>query len=301
MPLVTEYTAFLPVLNNRCITYRGPSWWLADRIQFRSLTEQEARLIEENAPRDFSHRVEPSQRVIVVGGLVSGSYDQVERVHSVYLRAVSMYTQTVFNLIADEGSVSLPFAVVFSQAVRIRLRNVYEFDIWGDSLDLRRLSYRIKPTVTRQEVQELYRIIRLAHERNPEIEIPLGRFCSALLKNNNQDKLIDLTIALESLVPGGGEFRFRFPYFLSLLISQDVNERKQARILLQKVYDARSALVHGASDRQRLISRVTREWDQILGYAKRCILYRILFGSSDQDLEWYDHLVELAYGAVPLL
>jgi hypothetical protein len=301
MPIQTRYFALFPILNEVCVTFRGPAWWIADELQFRSLSESEARVIAENAPRGFEHRIDSGQKALVFTQLEQGALDQVAGKHHEEIKAISLCSQVVLNLVAESDPVAIPYAVVLSEAFRTRLRNVYEFDIWGDTLSLRKNRYKIKRVINRREIQELYRITIAALKRKPEIDITLSRFCSALLKTNPHDKLIDLTISLESLIPGGGEFRFRFPYFLSLIVDVQKNERIEIFENLQLLYDARSALVHGSPERGKQISKAEEQWDLILSYAKQCILYLIQFESQSRDIDWKKHLTDLSYGESPLI
>jgi hypothetical protein len=301
MPVITEYEALIPALNERCSTFRGPSWWLADSLQFRGLSAQEVRLIAENSPRGFTHRAEENQRVLVVSNLTSGPLDRVKDQHEEYLRAVALTAQTCLNIASGGGAVSFPYCAVISTARTRRLRSIYEFESWGDTLHIRNARYQVKPEISQDELQELYSITFLAYQAQPALHVTMSRYCSALVKSNDQDKLIDLTIALESIVPGGGEFRFRFPFFLSLIISPNTTERIAANDLLTEVYDARSALVHGSIEYQGKIDRAIQHWQSIEDFARRCLFYRIHFETHDHVGTWKDHLLSLAYGAAPLL
>lgn len=301
MPITTTYIALLPILNEKCITFRGPSWWLTDGLQFRSLSEDEARLISENSPRGFKHRIEPEQKVIVYSRLSSGRYRQIREKHQKLIKDVALCSQVVLNLVADNDPIVIPYGVVISKAFTARLRDVYEFDVWSDTIALQKKRYRIKDNFDRQEIEALYTITSAALSRRSQLQITLSRFCSALFKSNSEDRIIDLTIALESIVPGGGEFRFRFPFFLSLLVEDDSNEQKVAFEKLRTLYDARSALVHGSADRGKAINQVTQNWDEYVKYTKQCVLYILQFESQNRDVNWKDHLVDLSYGEEPLI
>jgi hypothetical protein len=121
------------------------------------------------------------------------------------------------------------------------------------------------------------------------------------MKDSFEDKLIDLTIALESLLPGGGEFRFRFPYYLSLLVESDAAQRGNAFTQLRILYDARSGLVHGSASRNRDIAKAIGNWPQLIGFAKHCVLYRLEFEQMMPGDSWEDHLMDLAYGQAPII
>lgn len=265
------------------------------------MTDEEERLISEQAPRGFGHRVEAGQKVLVLTGLDKGPYDRAKVSHKSAVSHTLLCAEVAFNLVAESDAIVIPYGVVISEAHTRRLRCVYEFDIWGDTIALRRRRYRIKQGIDRSEIQALFERALSALGQQPELAITLSRFCSALMKDDFEDKLIDLTISLESLVPGGGEFRFRFPYFLSLLVESDAAQRRNAFSQLRILYDARSGLVHGSAERNRDTTRAIDNWPALIGFAKLCVLYRLEFEQMMPDSSWRDHLMDLAYGQAPII
>ena len=79
------------------------------------------------------------------------------------------------------------------------------------------------------------------------------------------DKLTDLVIALESLlVPDGrkGEIRYKFGMRGGALLPEQLGGPRERRKLMQRLYDARSEVVHGSKGSARsevtwLINRAT--------------------------------------------
>ncbi len=301
MPAVTTYQAILPILNETCVTFRGPSWWLADGVQVRSMTVEEARLISEEAPRGFGHRVEAGQKILAMRDLEGGPYHRARISHEKAVNLTALGAQVALNLVAQSDPIVVPYGVVVSEAFTRRLRCVYEFDAWGDTIALRRRRYRVKQDIGRSEVEALFQMALSAMEQQPQLQITLSRLCSALVKANIEDQLIDLAISLESLVPGGGEFRFRFPYYLSLLSYSDAERRKDAFVQLRDLYDARSALVHGRPDRSKFVAEVSSSWSRFVTLAKHCVLYRLEFEHRMKDSDWKEHLTDLAYGQPPII
>ena len=300
MPIVTTYSAMLPILNDSCVTFGG-RWWLAGGVQVRSVTNEEERFVSERAPRGFGHRVAAGQRMLAITSLEAGPYDRVEISHEKAVNLTALCAQVAFNLVAESDPMVIPYGVVVSEAYTRRLRCVYEFDAWGDTIALRRRRYRIRQDIERSEVKALFEMALASVEPRPELAITLRRLCSALVKTDFEDQLIDLAICLESLVPGGGEYRFRFPYYLSLLTERTAEERKNAFGKLRTLYDARSALVHGSANRSRDVTKAATIWPMLVASAKRCVLYRLQFERTVSDLTWKEHLEDLSYGKPPLL
>jgi hypothetical protein len=123
------------------------------------MTEEEARLISENAPQGFHHRVETGQKVILLTGLKNGKYNKsLANQHRKDIFRSSLCIQLALNFVAQKDPITIPFGVVLSDAFSVRLRDVYEFDLWGDTLSLRRMKYRIARGINRDEIKKLHEI-----------------------------------------------------------------------------------------------------------------------------------------------
>lgn len=301
MAPLTSYLALLPILNQSCTTFKGPAWWLAEDLQFRTITEEEARLIEEQAPQGFDLRPQPGQKTLVLTPLPAAPRASRTEVHLQFAEAVALSSQLAFAFASSKEPLVIPCTAIVSRSKITRLSRFHQFEIWGDTITLRKRKYRIRPGITSQEVSRLSTLARNAIASQPTLRISFRRFCSALIKTDPHDKLLDLTIALESFIPGGGEFRFRFPYFLSLLSSPDRADRDQAFEDLRALYEARSALVHGSAKAEKVIARALTRWDQLLSIAKQCTLYRMHFEEAAPRGDWERHLIDLSYGVAPLI
>ena len=101
-----------------------------------------------------------------------------------------------------------------------------------------------------EEAYELAQLIDEAAVTSPSSaqDIALHRFNLSLTREKEIDALIDLTICLEALLLPRirDELRFRFRLHGSLWLSEDPEERKSLyEHNLKKIYDTRSAIVHG--------------------------------------------------------
>ena len=296
-----QYRAILPILNDDFATYPGKPWWIADDLRLGTLSEIEARLISEGVPHDFEHRVEVGQKCLYLTGLPGGQYDRIKKEQAMVIQTVALCAQATFNLVGGWAAMAIPYGVVISEATIMRYKEVYELEVWGNPLAIRRQRYRVKTGIEKQEIQHLFEVTKQVVTDFPSLRITLNRFCAALLKSNPEDKLIDLTIALESLIPGGGEFGFRFPYYLALLVDRDAGKRKRAYSQLKALYSARSGLVHGAADRSRDLNNSRANWSSLVRYAIQCIIYRLEFAYTSPDAKWDEHLLDLAYAGEPII
>ena len=288
----TKYYVILPVLNKSFTTFRGPTWWLSEKVQFRALSEAEHRLISEYTTQEFMKSQE-NRKALIISDLPKDN----EKV----VRNIALSAQVSMNLVSAIDPVIFTYGYVVGSAVISQIKSEYEFGLWGDSTTLSKQKYKITTGVSRAEVSELYNLTMGSLNKTPSLRVTYNRFCSSLVKQNNEDKLIDLSIALESLVPGGGEFKFRFPYFLSLISETDTTERKKIFDLLEDLYDARSGLVHGSDDRSKQIKNCISNWGKLVQIASKCLFYRIVAENQNPAIIWKEHLRELAYGKANLV
>lgn len=108
---------------------------------------------------------------------------------------------------------------------------------------------------------------------NPKVKKELGtavrRFSYSCVRHQNEDKIIDLMIAAESLFLRGsreGEKRFRLAFRAGRFLGADPAKQKEVYDRMRKAYDLRSLLVHGGSapSLRRLRGEVT-ENDNLIG------------------------------------
>ncbi len=283
----TKYYAILPVLNKRFTTFRGPTWWLSENVQFRTLSEAEQRLISEYTTQEFL-KLQDNWKALIISDLPKDNEKNV--------RSIALSVQVAMNLVSAIDPIIFTYGYVVGSAVISQIKNEYEFGLWGDSVTLSQQRFKIADGVSKAEVSELYNLTMGSINKTSSLRVTFNRFCSSLVKQNSEDKLIDLSIALESLVPGGGEFKFRFPYFLSLISETSTEERKKNFDLLEDLYDARSGLVHGSDDRSKQIKNCITNWGKLIQIARKCLFYRIVAENQNPAVVWKDHLKDLAYG-----
>lgn len=84
-----------------------------------------------------------------------------------------------------------------------------------------------------------------------ELDTALRRFSYSCVRHDNEDKIIDLMIAAETLFLHGkneGEKGFRLALRAAYFLGTDSASRKQVYDRMRKAYGLRSKLVHGGSD-----------------------------------------------------
>ena len=133
----------------------------------------------------------------------------------------------------------------------------------------------------------------------PAADLILSRICRAYRSGSNTDGIVDLAIALESLLSAKVEIKFQFSMFNSLINTADVTERSHRFSLLQSLYDVRSMLVHGGKPgraEKRKVAAVNAGWHDLLGIARANLTYYIEFCRTISPQSWSEHLRDLAFG-----
>lgn len=129
-------------------------------------------------------------------------------------------------------------------------------------------------TIEKKEVSDfidlLEKIKRLKLSKHPDLEIPIHRFNKSY-GDRLEEKYIDLMIAIESLVrPSRGSISKQVAIGISMLIGETSKERRDVRADVDKAYDIRNKIVHGA------MYRVTKDKEplyyRVEDYLRRAII-----------------------------
>ena len=118
MPKKTSYYAIMPILNKSFISFSGPSWFLQESIQFRSMTDEEKRFIQENSPSSFNHDLSDVKKALIYSDLNEGVYKKVSKQIEQEINHISLSTQTCFNILASKDPIVMPFCILISEAFR---------------------------------------------------------------------------------------------------------------------------------------------------------------------------------------
>jgi hypothetical protein len=204
---------------------------------------------------------------------------------------------SVLNILSNNNPAVFTFAAILDSNPQLRLLNIIDLEAMANLHRLRTQEYRLKTGVTRDLVSKTYRVIDyVCDHASQKIFITLDRFNSSLTRASWADKIIDITISLESLIEAKNELRFKFSLYLSFVVASTSVDRQNAFALLRDLYDARSAFVHGSSDSQKVIDKVINNWDEISQIVKAAINYYMFFLFSTKSISWNEHLNQLIFG-----
>lgn len=139
-----------------------------------------------------------------------------------------------------------------------------------------------------------------ALDRAPLARLAITRTCRAARQGPNGDGIIDLAIALESLLSANTEIKFQFSLFHALLRTDALADREDAFALLRDLYDCRSLFAHGGvagKSSKTKIKNVTARWGDLIGIARDNLTYYLAYCTVNKHAEWDAHVNRLAMGA----
>lgn len=104
-------------------------------------------------------------------------------------------------------------------------------------------------SLTEADVQEVLRVWELLKRSVDGFSFSLRRFSQSFERADPDDRIVDLVIAGESIflgdMEGRGELRLRFALRSAKFVDHPTYSRGEMYDVMQRAYDARSAIVHG--------------------------------------------------------
>lgn len=288
----------LPIFNRSVLPNFSIPWVISEDIVFRNWEDSEKRLFTEESSLIFPN--DEICDVVFQLSLPDDFDDSIKTIQKVEdeIKISALCLQTVFNIVAKDETMIIPYAVLIEKGTIQKLSRVIDFDMDLVTSELK--SYSTLITITMQEIQQLIKLSKNIIKSDTTLKITFRRFCSAFIKSNWEDRLIDLTIALESLIPSQAEVTFQFSLYLSLIASNDLDTRKETYKLLHDLYKARSGIVHGTSGDKYIknaISHSRQNWKKLVDIAKQCILSRIEFKDQNPSADWTEYLRNICLGS----
>lgn len=283
----------LPILNKNATTFKGPTWYLAESIAVEAISPEDHGVILSNAGAEISSLIGKKSKCIRIQNVDPAKAENVAQTEAAK-------TSFVLNYFRHECPVALAFALQITKERKARLDRVMDLYVATDMHAHRTNNYRVEGGISRGTISEFYKVVSKAHANHEGLLLTLRRFNCALCRKEPEDKIVDVTISLESLISGTTEMRHKFATYNAWAAEPDQTKREKAFDLLQKLYDARSAIVHGAAmkkkEHRKKIGSVLSAWDDIVSVASRAIAYHVLFLYSARLGAWHEHQQQLALG-----
>lgn len=284
----------IPILNKYAKFYRIPIWYLSDNVSIETISAEDNGIIQQSIPAPYLALLNKKTKCIRIENvdpLQSSTQAIVEGGKIAFL----------FNYFKSSHPIILAFAIELSKKRKIRFEKIIDLPVISDAIIERNTAYSIDTGVKRTTISNLYKVISKVYDNYNHILLTLNRFCSALYRKDPLDKIIDITISLESLINGKTELAHKFSAYNSWAVEPDPSKRKECYEMFKSLYNARSQIVHGSSmtqkERDKKIKPTIDNWADIITMAKQAIGYHLLY-LYDHDIDsWFTHQESLVLGS----
>jgi hypothetical protein len=160
--------------------------------------------------------------------------------------------------------------------------------------------YRLRARTTLADLRRFFLLVHDAETKSPRVRVMVDRFNSALRRERIEDKIIDLSIALETMLEEGSEISFRLSLLLAHMAAEQRSDMPDRFKAFRTLYDARSKIVHGglhSPKSRRVVAAVAADFDNILRFSKICMLYYFSFVETNSPASWNEHSTDLLLGS----
>ena len=279
----------VPILNKSFKGLSTTAWYLDDSTYISGLSDEDFTAVFRDKTDRVTAITRADQKCIyqVVGA--SATKEQV-----LHLGESARFSLNVFR---EQQPIVTSIGLEFTKKLKSKLVAVHDIPSVHDPYSLDLLPFSLKSGMNKNKVSAQFKFVRQVLDQYPITIVGVQRFNSALLRPALPDRIIDLAISLETLIPGHGELRHRFSIYNAMIAEPHPHLRQVAYKLYKTLYDARSAVVHGNRlDNDNNVAWVRENWDKVTNYAARSLSYHLFFLKERNLTEWPRHLLGLSLG-----
>lgn len=268
----------LPLYNNKVTLFRGISVLLVGDMRIvNDLDDEDSSLVFRYIQEKRGGYLQRISKWIYISNVTSSYRDKI------------VLVEFLFNAFRRNEPIQIPWYFVKEE------KKLNHYNYANHMSSDNRITYGID--TDKKTFEEFYKILCAAYNVKKCLILPLERFSWALTRSNLNDRIVDLSIALEALLPDRVELTHKISMYFSIVNESDPSKRKDTFNRIKKFYKARSCIVHGAQDaRDVSLYDETEEWTRISDIVKQALLYYIFFCASQGTVDWKDHLLNLALG-----
>ena len=194
--MATDYF-LLPVINSTFQALKGPDWYFDENTYISKISDQDYGAIHRDAPEYVKSLIKSDNWCIF------HKYENEDI--SDETRSIAEGINFSLNLFRAEQPLVLAVVLFFTKARKTRFVRAEELNLTTNIFAKKTASFKFKAKTSREKVSAFYKILSEALNQNPGLLIALERHNWSLSRVKFSDRVIDLAISLESLVPGGTE------------------------------------------------------------------------------------------------
>jgi hypothetical protein len=287
-----QRTLILPVANKSAVTFKGSAWYLDENISFRSLDGAQYSAIFSDAQDFYRDLMTPRTKCVSI------DLGQQEVTAKTVLRYDTLINFCL-NIFRESQPIVFSYPALFETKKKTKLNTVFNPSTPVSHYTASEMRYRATTGTKPAEINAFYKICATAAEKASHLYTTMKRFNFALCRPEEYDKILDLSVSLETLIAGKTELKFRFCLYNSLSACGDPLDRDETFEMLSDLYDLRSQIIHGSEDTRdfrKKMDSVTKNWKSLLEVAKKSIIYHIFFLAEGSGENWDKHQRGLCLG-----
>lgn len=283
----------LPFLNRSVSIYKGPTWYLSDNVAIETINSEDYYLVSNSSSDEYKTLIQTKSKCARIENVDPKNV-------GIAARHEASKIAFILNCCRKTNPVALGFAVQITMKRKAKLDRFWDLSVVSDAYLQRSVTYHIQKDIKRDTITNLYSVLTTVCKKEPAYFLTIDRYNSALFRKELLDKIIDITISLESMVSGTTELRYKFALFNAWCADNTPEERRNSYDLLTKLYDARSAIVHGTSmsekEFNKKIGPIRDNWNEITKMAERAIVYYLFYIYQYDSKSWNQHQQDLSIG-----
>jgi hypothetical protein len=284
----------IPLLNSEAIGLDVPTVFLSEYITVKVIDDEDFTALCRDGDELYRPLVSPKTMCVYVE---EPAEDKIEQL-AASLTARVQFTFKTFS--ASPMLISQAAIIQKEGKAKPRLIQSIKLSSLTYSDELRNRQFLFNPGINSGQLHDWFTVVNAATEKHDPVHITLSRFNSALIRTDVFDKIIDVTISMESLIKSMQELKFKFALFHAFICEADPERRLELFEHLQTLYDARSSIVHGDTATKgaaKKIQQTIERLDALIGVAQRSISYYLSYLYSNRSDDWQDHLEGLVLGS----
>jgi hypothetical protein len=278
----------MPLPFKSCTAFDIPTWYFDETSCLDTIYDEDfAAFHRDEVPEFYRGAIGVQTTCVYIIEPQGGNLEKI-------IQQTATQFKYVLNTFSADIPIAIPFAMLVAVDAKAHVQRIWDLEPSTNIHSLRQKEFRLKPDTDASTVSEFYKIVQNSCGKHSPLLFTLDRFNSSLTRSNLFDRIVDMTISLESLLSGKEELRFKFALYNSFIAAATPDERWDHFKILLKLYDARSGIVHGEAD-NKTIDYIDENWAEVVKIASASLNYHLIFLNSKPRGSWDEHLKHLVF------
>src|SRR5205823_10983078 len=282
----------LPLVNTVGTNVEFPTLFLSDAVTVKPIEDEDYATLHRDAEETYMSIVSPK----TLCAYASPPEDNIET----FARELGTRVQFAFRTFSS-SALLISHAALISKEGDAKATVSLSVELLSSPFPkaLREAPFQFNQGTTDKQLHDWFAVIDGAGKNHTPVHITLSRFNSALVRSDPFDRIIDITVSMESLIKSTQELKFKFALFHAFLCAPTADKRQEVFELLGMLYDARSSIVHGdtaTKSAQKKIQATIDKYEECVASAQTSISYYLLYLYQHPPDKWPQHLEQLVLG-----